>query len=114
MGTTNKSAGSGKTGAKARIDIIGAVKSPLAFFVLWLLIVEVLFGARLINAGADDKKFLVNWMGSLFSLSFMVVAVIAVLRPTRSTHGMETGQAQESHRTSSRRRPSGLRKEGKG
>jgi hypothetical protein len=65
-----------------RKALLAAVKTPLSFFVLGVLVVEAVFSVFYAKAAdATLQKFLVNWMGGLLLLMILVVAAISYFRP---------------------------------
>jgi hypothetical protein len=65
-----------------KVSIISAVKTPLGFFVLVVLIVEVVFGITAsMSSGSDRTYLIVGMLILIFSLVF-IVAGMAFYRPT--------------------------------
>ena len=79
----NKQLNSKKTTEKltTRLDLIQTVKTPLGFFTLVVLIVEVIFGvAANFSEGSDRTYLIIGMLLLIFSL-IVVVSVFAYLRP---------------------------------
>lgn len=73
--------------------IIQAVKTPLGFFVLVVLIVEAILGGSAIFSSGPDRTYLVIGMISLLFLLVIIVAVMAYFRPS-SLYGKGTTISQ--------------------
>jgi tetratricopeptide (TPR) repeat protein len=70
-----------KTLGESRVDIIGAIKTPLAFFALVVLVVEAIMGLAVGATAGFDRTLLIAGMISLIFLLVAVVALIAYFRP---------------------------------
>ncbi len=71
-------------GSESRIDIIRAVSTPMGFFVLVVLIVEVIFGTIVAVPGSVEptaKQTLIYGMLALILLLVFLVAGMALFRP---------------------------------
>ncbi len=65
----------------ARVDIIQTVKTPLGFFTLVVLVVEVILGIAANFSQGTDRTYLIVGMLSLIFLLVIIVAGLAVFRP---------------------------------
>lgn len=65
-----------------KAEIINAVKTPLGFFTLTVLLVEVVFGIVASMSSGNDKTYLINGMMILIFVLVFIVAGMAVFRPT--------------------------------
>jgi hypothetical protein len=63
-------------------SIIGAVKTPLGFFVLVVLLVEVIFGITASMSSGSDRTYLIIGMLILIFALVFIVAIMAFYRPT--------------------------------
>jgi hypothetical protein len=70
---------SDKLGKKA--GIINAVTSPLGFFVLIVLVVEVIFGIIASMSAGSDRTYLIIGMIGIMFLLILIVAGMAIWRP---------------------------------
>lgn len=85
----------------SRVTIINTVQTPLGFFVLVVLIVEVILGVLTNFSSGDDKTYLVIGMLALILLLVLIVAGMAIFRPA-SLYGKQTrARTQPSPATSS-------------
>jgi ubiquinone/menaquinone biosynthesis C-methylase UbiE len=81
----------GTSQSQSRTAIISAVKNPLGFFVLVVLIVEVIFGGIVLGGGESVPKGpLIYGMLLLIFLLVVLVAAMSVLRPM-SLYGIDDG-----------------------
>jgi hypothetical protein len=67
--------------AETRGSIIAAVKTPLGFFVLVVLVVEAILGITAGLSGGPDRTYLVLGMIGLIFLLILIVAGCALFRP---------------------------------
>ena len=74
---------------ESRVAIISTVQTPLGFFVLVVLIVEVILGILASFSSGNDKTYLVVGMLALIFLLVLIVAGMAVFRPL-SLYGKQT------------------------
>lgn len=75
-----------KTGDKtSRIDIIQAIQTPLSFFVLVVLIVEVYFGYVAATATGQDRLYIIIGMFILIFLVALMVTFLAYTKPDALT-----------------------------
>lgn len=75
----------------SRVTIISAVQTPLGFFVLVVLIVEIIFGILTNFSSGNDKTYLIIGMLALIFLLVFIVAGMAVFRPM-ALYGKQTRQ----------------------
>ena len=77
--------------AKRRTDIIRSITTPLGFFVLALLIVEVTLGIVLMQSKLDEEHvwsgFL--WMIAVFVGVILIVALFTIFCPRNLLYGKE-------------------------
>ena len=66
----------------SRAEIINSVKTPLGYFVLVLLAIEVILAALAARAEGSDFAFLVRAMVVILVIVTIVVALIAYIRPS--------------------------------
>lgn len=66
----------------AKVDIINSVQTPLGFFVLVVLIVEVILGVTANTSAGVDKTYLILGMLGLIFLLVLIVSGMAIFRPT--------------------------------
>jgi energy-coupling factor transporter transmembrane protein EcfT len=65
-----------------RRGIIQAVQTPLGFFTLIVLIVEMIFGVFVFKLEiGTDRTFVIQWMILLIFALVMIVAIIAIWKP---------------------------------
>jgi hypothetical protein len=76
----------GTDSSKPRASIIQAVNTPLGFFVLVVLIVEVVLGITAGLSEGTDRTFLVRSMVILIFVLVGIVVLLAILRP-EALHG---------------------------
>ncbi len=65
----------------SRVEILQAVRTPLGFFVLLVLIVEVILGLVTGLSSGTDRTYLIFGMLALIFLLVGIVSIIAVFRP---------------------------------
>jgi hypothetical protein len=65
----------------SRQSIIEAVKTPLGFFALAVLVVEALLGSLALNSSGDDRAFLIRVIPAILSGLVVLVALIAIFKP---------------------------------
>jgi hypothetical protein len=96
-----------KTEESSRVDIIQAVKTPLGFFTLIVLVVEVVFGIVAAMSSGPDRSYLVIGMIVLIFLLVLIVSLLAVLKPgalvskemrVETVEKMSSGQKIEYYR----------------
>jgi hypothetical protein len=75
----------GQAEQTSRVSIITAVQTPLGFFVLVVLIVEVIFGMILLQIDGADRTFIIRSMIGIIIALVLIVAGIAVWRPSALT-----------------------------
>ncbi len=80
---------------ESKVDIINAIKTPLGFFVLIILIVEVVFGTVSVLSQGTDRTFLIIGMIILISLLIVIVAFMAIFKP-KSLYGIQLEKQIES------------------
>ena len=79
--TQTQSGGEKKTPGESRVDIIGAIKNPLAFFALIALVVEAVLYATIGSTAGFDRTMLVAGMLASIFMLIVVVTLIAFFRP---------------------------------
>jgi O-acetyl-ADP-ribose deacetylase (regulator of RNase III) len=72
---------SGSNNGSSRVDIIGAVQTPLGFFVLVVLVVEALLGVVAALSNSSDRTIAIGGMLFIIVGLIAVVAVLAYARP---------------------------------
>jgi len=65
----------------SRVSIINSVQTPLGFFVLVVLIVEVILGLTTNFSNGNDKTFLIIGMLALIFLLVLIVSAMALFHP---------------------------------
>src|SRR5437660_12744214 len=65
----------------SRVSIINSVQTPLGFFVLVVLIVEVILGLTTNFSNGNDKTFLIVGMLALIFLLVLIVSAMALFHP---------------------------------
>jgi len=78
----------GTNNKDSRQGIIKDVQTPLGFFVLVVLIVEVILGVTANTSGGTDKTYLIIGMLGLIFLLVLLVSGMAIFRPS-SLYGNE-------------------------
>lgn len=73
--------GVGKKESSIRVDIIQAVKTPLGFFALIVLVVEAILGITAGISEGTDRTYLIIGMISLIFILIIIVASLAIFRP---------------------------------
>jgi hypothetical protein len=77
-----QSVGEKKTSVESRVDIIGAIKNPLTFFALVVLVAEAILGGLAVSMAVGfDRTLIIAGMISLLFLLVVVVAIISYKRP---------------------------------
>lgn len=71
----------------SRVELINAVRTPLGFFVLVVLIVEIILGITTNFSSGNDRTYLIIGMLVLIVLLVLIVAGMAIFRPT-SLYGL--------------------------
>lgn len=79
----------------SKVNIINAVKTPLGFFVLVVLIVEVIMGITASFSTGSDKTYLITGMIALIFLLVIIVSGIAIFRPM-ALYGLPTTPSESS------------------
>lgn len=64
-----------------KVNIINAVKTPLGFFVLVVLIVEMIFGISANISSGNERTLLIIGMMALVFFMVLIVAIMAWVRP---------------------------------
>ncbi len=64
-----------------RIDVIQTVKTPLGFFTLMVLVVEIIFGIAVSISQGTDRTYLIIGMLAVIFLLIFIVAGLALFRP---------------------------------
>jgi hypothetical protein len=64
-----------------RQNLVEAIKTPLGFFSVTILVVEALFGGLALASSGADRTFLLYSIVGILVLLVLLVAVIAVWRP---------------------------------
>jgi hypothetical protein len=67
--------------AGERLSLVEAIKTPLGFFSLAILVVEALLGGLALALSGSDRTFLLFSIVGILVLLVLVVATIASLRP---------------------------------
>ncbi len=70
------------TSNTGKINIIRAVQTPLNFFVLVVLIVEIVLGVILKSLDGNDRTFVVHSMIILIFTLVLIVTLLALFKPT--------------------------------
>lgn len=78
-----------KQNKDTRVSIINAVQTPLGFFVLVVLLVEIIFGILTNFTSGNDKTYLIIGMLTLIFLLVLIVTGMAIFRPM-SLYGKQT------------------------
>jgi hypothetical protein len=65
----------------ARAELVQAVKTPLGFFVLTILVVEAVLGGLTAFSSSADRRLLIWGMLVLLGVSIAVVGALAYLKP---------------------------------
>lgn len=78
-----------------RLNLVSAVKAPLGFFVLSLLIVEAMLGVVLVTSNLAEAHVWIGFqvMIGVFILVIIIVALMAVFFPTNLVYGKEEHSA---------------------
>lgn len=84
----------GSTAKDSRVALINTIQTPLGFFVLVILIVEVIFGIIATFSSGTDKTYIIIGMLFLIFLLVFIVAGMAVFRPM-SLYGVPTKSKRE-------------------
>lgn len=64
-----------------RIDVIQTVKTPMGFFTLIVLVVEIIFGIAARLSQGTDRTYLIIGMIAVIVLLILIVAGLALFRP---------------------------------
>lgn len=81
-------------GQESRVDIVNAVKTPLGFFALVILIVEAIVGIVAGTSSGDLRTYLAIGMLVAFLLVIVIVAVLAFFRPL-SLYGLQAQSGEQ-------------------
>lgn len=64
-----------------KVNVINAVKTPLSFFTLLILVVEVVFGIIASMSSGNDRTYLIIGTLSIIFTLVLLVAFMAIFRP---------------------------------
>jgi hypothetical protein len=78
----------------SRVAIIDAVKQPINFFALVVLIVEAILAGTASIISGNDRTYLVIGMLGLIFLLVLIVAGMAIFRP-EALYGVSTGRGRQ-------------------